>query len=166
VLLTSDLVLAIISRLMKTNPVNELTRNTQKEVGEMKKWIRILGVVLIVGLLSGLSFSVVVFGQDMVDIWPQTLNLVEFGAEDITVHVSIDYKAEDWVEMKSDCSNITIQAVYTFADNRGELVAKFTLEDVASIVKEGENILTLYVNGGFEGSDTIQVIYGAMKNGK
>ena len=60
----------------------------------------------------------------------------------------------------------TIEAVYTFADDRGDLVAKFSLEDVASIVKKGEITLTLLVNNEEIGSDTIQVISGGMKKGK
>jgi len=130
----------------------------------VKKWLRLLGLVLIVGLLSGLSFSVVVFGQDMVNISPQTLNLVQFGGGEVTVHISISYDDEALVEMRSDDS--TIEALYTFADDRGDLVAKFSLEDVASIVEKGEITLTLLVDYEEIGSDTIQVISGAMKKGK
>ena len=133
----------------------------------MKKWLRLLGVVLAAGLLVGISFSAVVFGQDMVNISPQTLNLVEFGGEEITVHISIDYIEGAIVEMVSDDgSSISIQALYIFADYRGDLVAKFSLEDVEDIVEEGENTLTLYVDDDEIGTDNIQVISGGMKKGK
>lgn len=134
----------------------------------MIKWFKLAAVILIAGALSGVSFSTVAFGQegDMVNISPKTLNVVQFGGEEITVHVAMDYDEGANVELASSESSDIIQAVRTFPDDRGDLVAKFSLADVASIVEEGEVILTLYVGGTEIGFDTIQVIFGGIKNGK
>lgn len=133
----------------------------------MTKWFKLAAVILVAGALSGVSFSTVAFGQaeDMVNISPKTLNLVQFGGGEITVHVAMDYDEDATVELASSESS-RIRAVVIFPDDRGDLVAKFSLKDVASIVEEGEVTLTLYVDGKKIGSDTIQVIFGGIKNGK
>jgi len=134
----------------------------------MRKWFKLAAVILIAGALSGVSFSTVAFGQggDMVNISPKTLNVVQFGGEEITVHVAMDYNEGANVELASSESSDIIQAVLIFPDDRGDLVAKFSLADVESIVQEGKVTLTLYVDGIKIGSDTIQVIFGGIKNGK
>ncbi len=45
-------------------------------------------------------------------------------------------------------------------------MAKFRLQDVEDIVKEGQNRLFLLVNSEEVGSDIIQVISGGVKKGK
>jgi len=128
----------------------------------MRKGFKLLAVTLTAVAL--LSVSLIVIAQEYVAISPQTLNLDQFAGGEITAHAAIDYDAEAVVTLASGVG--TIPAAWTFADDRGDLVAKFSIEDVETIVEEGEVILTLYVDGKEIGSDTIQVISGGKKKGK
>lgn len=76
-----------------------------------------------------------------------------------TVHADIPYRSVD------TASGVTLNglaAATTFADDRGDLVAKFRMADVKNIVSPPSATLTLYgqtLNGDtFEGSETVSVV--------
>jgi hypothetical protein len=88
---------------------------------------------------------------------PSTINLQAAG-EWVTVHAEIDYSD---VEAASVTLNgIPVKA--TFADSRGELVAKFVVGAVRGIVEPGTAELTLSGTtrdgGTFSGTDTVKVV--------
>ncbi|NOR47200.1 MAG: hypothetical protein GQ533_04030, partial [Methanosarcinaceae archaeon] len=115
-------------------------------------------------LLSSMAYIGIAFAeteQETIDIdikiAPATLNL-EFKGPWITIHTDIPYN-----EVNSDTIELNgIPVFSTFADDRGNLVAKFKSADVKAIVVPSEATLTLTgetdVGGSFEGSDTIRVI--------
>ena len=76
----------------------------------------------------------------------------------ITVHADVDYSA---------VADFSVQlggfdALYTFADARGDLVAKFSYEDVRSLVNTGNTILVLTGTREdgttFVGEDVVRVV--------
>lgn len=91
-----------------------------------------------------------------IQVSPATIIIKEEG-EWVTVHAAIPYSdvATDTVALEG------IPAALTFADACGDLVAKFALEDVLTIIAPPEATLTLTgVTGAgdlFEGSDTVRV---------
>jgi len=99
-------------------------------------------------------------------ISPSTVNLDMKGVW-VTVHADIPYSLVDHDVL------VTLNAVpvkSTFADNRGDLVAKFPVGDVAAILTEyvGEEVeLTLSGTAAdgteFYGTDTIRVIQSSKK---
>jgi len=88
---------------------------------------------------------------------PSTINLRAAGTW-VTVHAEIAYSAVDTATVKLD----GIDVKTTFADNRGELVAKFLVGDVRGIVAPGTAELTLCgtTKDGvpFSGTDEVRVI--------
>ena len=125
--------------------------------------IKNLTIILVI-LLSSMAYIGIAFAdEDTIDIKikiaPATLNL-EFKGPWITVHTDIDYNTVDTTTLELN----GISAVSTFADDRGNLVAKFKSADVKDLdfVAPSEATLTLTgeTNGGisFTGSDTIRVI--------
>ena len=90
-------------------------------------------------------------------ISPSTINLESEGTW-VTVHAEIDYS--DVVGATVTLNGIPVKA--TFADNRGDLVAKFAVGDVRGIVKPGMAQLTLSGTtrdgGTFSGTDAVRVI--------
>lgn len=76
----------------------------------------------------------------------------------VTVHAEIDYSAVVGATVTLD----GIPVVSTFADDRGDLVAKFNSADIKGIVQPGMVTLTLSGTtkdgGSFSGSDTIKVV--------
>lgn len=76
----------------------------------------------------------------------------------MTVHAEIDYA--DVVGATVTLDGISVKA--TFADNRGDLVAKFAVVDVRGIVQPGPAELMLTGTprdgGTFSGTDTVKVI--------
>lgn len=99
---------------------------------------------------------------DVVDIQvsPQTI-LLSWNAKGdvrVTVHAEIDY---------SSVATYTVQlggyyAIYTKADARGDLVAKFNYEDILGLVNEGTTTLVLTGTrrdgSTFHGEDTVRVV--------
>ena len=123
--------------------------------------IKNLTIIMVI-LLSSMAYIGIAFAdteQDIINIKiaPATLNL-EFKGPWITVHTDIDYDTVDTTTLELD----EIPVFLTFADDRGNLVAKFKSADVKAIVVPSEATLTLTgetdVGGSFEGSDTIRVI--------
>lgn len=111
--------------------------------------VGVLATVILVGTARGEEIAIV--------ISPSTLNLDSEG-EWVTVHAEIPFSVVD--DASVELNGIPVEA--TFADNRGELVAKFLIGDVKEIVEPGLVTLTLAgttIDGGpFSGTDTIRVI--------
>lgn len=91
-------------------------------------------------------------------IAPSTINL-QAGGTWVTVHAEIAYSAVNAATVTLD----GIPVKTTFADNRGELVAKFLVGDVRGIVKPGTTpqlTLSGTTDDGdtFSGTDMVRVI--------
>ena len=123
--------------------------------------IKNLTIIMVI-LLSSMAYIGIAFAdteQDIINIKiaPATLNL-EFKGPWITVHTDIPFS-----EVKTDTVELDgIPVFSTFADDRGNLVAKFKSADVKAIVATPEATLTLtgktLEGDSFAGSDTIRVI--------
>ncbi|MFH1764060.1 MAG: hypothetical protein ABIF09_07710 [Gemmatimonadota bacterium] len=131
------------------------------------------------GLFSVLFLSFIIAAQPgpdqaptediVIQVSPQTILLgrdANSGNVWITIHAEILYsKAYEAVSVEIKNSVATIlgnfDATSTFADNRGELVAKFIYDDIAGILGPGPAILTLVVKNGdiiSSGSDDVRVV--------
>ena len=128
--------------------------------------IKNLTIILVI-LLSSMAYIGIAFAdteQDTIDIKiaPATLNL-EFEGPWITVHTNITFAEVNTSTLELTALEFdSISAVSTFADNRGNLVAKFDSADVKEIVAPPEETLVLtgetLEGDSFTGSDTIRVI--------
>ena len=83
---------------------------------------------------------------------PQTFLLSMPQGGSVTVHTNIPYARQSNVMLES------VPARYTFADNRGHLVAKFSEDAVEAIVAPPRAVLTLYIDGDDVGSDAVRVL--------
>jgi len=122
------------------------------------RWIVV--VASIAGVLATVVLAAAVQGQELtvpIVISPSTINLQSEGTW-VTVHAEIDYS--DVVGATVTLDGIPVKA--TFADNRGDLVAKFAVGDVRGIVKPGSVTLRLVGTtrdgGTFSGTDMVKVI--------
>jgi len=116
--------------------------------------------------LAPVILATAVHGADAtvpIVVSPSTINLQAAG-EWVTVHAEIDYSAVEGASVT--LNGIPVQA--TFADSRGDLVAKFLVGDVRAIVEPGTAELTLSGTtrdgGTFSGTDTVKVINVSGKN--
>ena len=104
-----------------------------------------------------------------VKISPSTISEVAKGPRNLTVHTDIPYVANalGTVTLQpeplcTDCS--ATYAVDTFSDDRGNLVAKFTMEDVhAWITSSQSETLTLLFTADIDGTplsgtDTVRIV--------
>ncbi|MCP5523782.1 MAG: hypothetical protein H7A46_19775 [Verrucomicrobiales bacterium] len=95
--------------------------------------------------------------QVTIVISPSTLNLESSGIW-VTVHAEIPYSNVVGASVTLDGIPVEV----TFADNRGELVAKFCIDDVKDSVRLGEVRLTLVGDktdgSSFFGTDLVKVI--------
>ena len=106
-----------------------------------------------------------VAGEDLViQVAPQTIILgrtANSGNVWVTIHADIDFSSAYVVSVEIEGnSGQTIDAEFTFADNRGDLVAKFSYDDVAYLLGPGDATLTLQVEDDgntYTGSDDIRV---------
>ena len=117
-------------------------------------------VASIAGVLATVVLAAAAQGEDLtvpIVISPSTINLESEGTW-VTVHAEIDYS--DVVGATVTLNGITVKS--TFADNRGDLVAKFAVGDVRGIVEPGTAQLTLSgtTRDGdtFSGTDMVKVI--------
>lgn len=95
-----------------------------------------------------------------ITVSPSTLVMGSQGVW-VTVHADIPYSSVD-------CATVTLNGVpvtVTFADNQGELVAKFQIDAIKGTVAvpSAEVTLVALTNDGdvFVGTDTIRVIQGS-----
>ena len=117
-------------------------------------------VACFAGVFAAMLLAADARGEELtvpIVISPSTINLQAAGTW-VTVHADIDYS--DVVGASVTLDGIPVKA--TFADNRGDLVAKFLVGDVRGIVKPGTAELTLCgtTRDGdtFSGTDTVKVI--------
>ena len=134
-----------------------------------KKSVCILFVAVLCAAILGTGIA---FAEDMeiaIRIAPNTLNLDNVVDKCVTVHADIAYITVDDDDANplklwsTDPDDDPVVAYDSFADDRGNLVAKFYREEVAEIVAAGKEVtltLTGKTTGGdtFTGSDTIRVI--------
>ena len=97
-----------------------------------------------------------------IQISPGTVALDSYGTW-VTVHADISYWSVATVSLYLD----GIPVRWTKADSRGDLVAKFALDDVKAILSPGTATLTLVgstkAGMDFVGTDTIGVTSGSRK---
>ena len=117
-------------------------------------------IASIASVLATLVLAAAAHAADLVVpivVAPSTINLQAAG-EWVTVHAEIDYS--DVQAASVTLNGIPVKA--TFADSRGELVAKFLVGDVRGIVQPGTAELTLSgtTRDGdtFSGTDMVKVI--------
>lgn len=88
---------------------------------------------------------------------PSTLNIGSQG-EYVTVHADIDYG----LVIGATVTLNGIEVSFTKADNQGDFVAKFSIDQVKDIVEPGTAVLTLsgYTSDGssFSGTSTVRVV--------
>lgn len=94
---------------------------------------------------------------DGVSVSPQTFLLSMEQSGRVTVHTNIPFLGQTDVVLRAPDSE-GVLALCTFADDRGELVAKFDEVDVEAMVAPGEATLYLDVDGINVGDDTVRVI--------
>jgi len=113
--------------------------------------------VLTLGLLAGPLLSQTPSLTVPIVISPSTINLDSEGVW-VTVHADIPYASV--VGVSVTLNDVAVEV--TKADNRGELVAKFAVDDVKAIVEPGTVELTLcgdtVTREQFTGTDAIEVI--------
>ncbi len=92
-------------------------------------------------------------------------NVVYMASQGVWVTVHADIAWSTVVASEVTLNDLPVKVA--FADNRGDLVAKFPLDSVKEILVEGEMVLTLKgttLSGqDFEGTDTIRVIAARSK---
>lgn len=128
----------------------------------MKRFTPILLPVLFLSLLTAARAAPTPPADEIVEIQvsPHTILLSWKAKGDVrvTVHAEVDY---------SDVATFTVElggfpALSTFADARGNLVAKFEYEDVRTLVAEGYAtlVLTGSLKSGttFRGEDSVRVV--------
>lgn len=122
-------------------------------------WLAILSVSILFPGTAGTSNAADTL-QVAVAVSPQTLLLNKVQSGYVTVHVSIAYRLVD----KESISMNGLEALRTFADDRGELVAKFSEKAVEDLAREsGGKMLRLTLFGlttegrSFSGTDTVKV---------
>ena len=117
-----------------------------------------LGVVITVALLAG-ALTTAALAEDTtisMVVSPNTLNLESKGGV-VSIHADIAYAPVTDVEVRVD--GTVIPHLYTFADSRGDLVIKCSLEAVKDLVSVGSATFELSITpGGYSGEDTIRVI--------
>lgn len=124
----------------------------------MKKMFYITAVVIL--LAAAASFVMANKANDAdefcITITPKTLVLSNSGTV-VSVHSNIPYS----LVVTASLTLNGLDADYTKADACGDLVVKFTRDDVKGIVEPGEATLTLsgvlYDGSYFQASDTILV---------
>ena len=122
-----------------------------------KVLLSVCASVLMLGLLAGPAVSQTGEVTIPIVISPNTINLESEGVW-VTVHAEIPYSVVVRVSVTLDGIPVKV----TKADARGELVAKFCVDDVKAIVQPGTAELTLRgvteTGVEFTGTDTITVI--------
>ena len=116
--------------------------------------VTLLAVVLTTGALAEDTIEVVVV------VSPNVLNLNSNGGS-VSLHTDIDYAVVvvDGVELYVE--DQLVEQIWTFADDRGDLVVKCNIDIVKGMVVVGEATFDLEVtteDGTSFGTDTIAVI--------
>ena len=96
-------------------------------------------VASIAAVLATVVLAAAVQGQELtvpIVISPSTINL-QWKGQCVTVHADIPYSEVVSNSVTLSTLNDSISATATFPDDRGDLVAKFSVEDVRRIVELG-----------------------------
>jgi len=113
-------------------------------------------VALVAVAMMAFAASLMAF-EIQIDVAPNVISLDSQGTV-VTVHTDIAYAAVAGASVALD----DLPIAWWKADNQGNFVAKFNLDDVKDMVKPGTVTVTMTgetVTGeGFSGSDTIRVI--------
>jgi len=92
-----------------------------------------------------------------IDVSPSVVYMASKGVW-VTVHAEISFSSVQALSVRLD----DVPVEFTKSDNRGQLVAKFTLDSVKKILTPGTMELTLrgttFDGVDFEGTDSIRVI--------
>lgn len=119
-------------------------------------------------LCAGIALSVWAFVDTDIVVSPQVIMLHNDTTPHLTVHAAIPYLIVDADSIQlaiKDVANSEIDSAFAFADDRGDLVAKFEAAKVKSMLTLGEAtfILTGSRTDGtsFRGEDTVSVWTGA-----
>lgn len=125
-------------------------------------------LVSFAGVFAVVVLAAVAQGADLIVsivISPSTINLQSNGVW-VTVHADIPYSTVDTKTATVTLDGIVARA--TFADNCGDLVAKFAVDEVRDILNPGPATLTLAgwtVDGNsFSGTDAVMVTDGGKKD--
>ena len=126
----------------------------------IRRTIAVLGVVA--AALASLVAPGVLFADDAptvidIQIAPSTINL-GYEGKSVTVHADLAYA----VASKFDWELNGVASYFTFADDCGDLVAKFHVGEIAKVVELGDVTMTLTGEDGsvviYEGTDDVRVI--------
>jgi hypothetical protein len=128
----------------------------------MKRVTSSLLAILLLSLLTAAQTANHQLSPDEIEIQvsPQTILLSWKAKGDVrvTVHADVDYSTVETLSVQLG----GFDALYTFADARGDLVAKFIYEEIRSLVEVGYSTLTLTGtrNDGttFTGEDVVRVV--------
>ena len=130
----------------------------------MKIALLIAGIVTLFGVAVTATLPGVYAADDetetiVIKVSPSVIVLDSEGAW-VTVHADIRYWVVDTLSLYLN----DIPVTFTKADDRGDLVAKFSLDDVKEILTVGEVELkmcgTTKDDEAFEGVDTVRVVKG------
>ena len=125
----------------------------------MQRMKRLVSLLAFGAALLVVAAPVASAEEVVVQVAPATLLLSSTQSGQVTVHVTIAYSR---VDLSRAITLNGIPSSWTFADSRGELVAKFDEVAVKAIVAAPSATLTLTgvtVDGeSFEGSDTVRVV--------
>jgi hypothetical protein len=110
--------------------------------------LTVLSLLLLFATVAAHPSPEPVTSEDLViQVAPQTIILgrdANQGNVWVTIHAEIDFSSAYIVSVEIEGnSGQAIDAEFTFADNRGDLVAKFSYDDVAYLVGPGEATLTM-----------------------
>jgi hypothetical protein len=133
------------------------------------KWV--IGLLLVLAMLV-VPASGVLAEDNSIDVVvsPNVLNLESFGGS-VSLHTDFAYSRVGSVALTVNGAEVL--PIFTFADDRGQLVVKCsmaTVEAIVEMVEPGEATFDLTVTGTdgltYSGTDTIKVISQAGVNRK
>jgi|GEM_PF-1837836 len=127
----------------------------------------IMGILLTAALIAAVFPTVILAQEDTINVMvsPNTLALNSSGGS-VSLHADINYNLVEGTSLTVDGEELTI--LFTFADDRGDLVVKCSIDELKGMVSAGTEellfVLTVETeNGDLTGNDTIRV---ASPNGK
>ena len=122
----------------------------------------IVGMVLVCVLVGAAAVLAGDTTQISIKVSPHVI-VMRSPTDQLTVHTNIPYRTVDRysVELVVEPNGGSLNPLRTFADDRGNLVAKFDLDVVKGMVSPPDATFTLGGNttsgARFEGSETVQV---------
>jgi hypothetical protein len=128
----------------------------------MKRVTSSLLTILFLSLLTAAQPAIHQPSPDQIEIQvsPQTILLSWKAKGDVrvTVHADVDYSTVETLSVQLG----GFDALYTFPDARGDLVAKFSYEEIRTLVDVGYSTLTLtgtrHDGTTFTGEDVVRVV--------